>query len=181
METTDVLLYLSIVIIALLFLTLLLTNGSLLRIFHLKNKCELQLTNEVHDVTQELCEVIINDNELISEDGTRIKSVVNKQIKKKQKEVQGILNMQLSDKPDNLIKDFIIEDLEDMQNSALSMDNNKLFIQKSSKKKAEHKYIDHEVEEEEVEYNGEAIGEFLRQNILQTKQEKSTNTYAMTP
>ncbi len=45
------LLYLSIVIIAVLLVLLLVSNQSLLHIFQLKNKCELQLTNEVHDVT----------------------------------------------------------------------------------------------------------------------------------
>ncbi len=83
--------------------------------------------------------------------------------------MKGILNMRLDEKADNnVLKDCIIEDLEDLQNSALSTDNRRLFIQKT--KKAEHKYLEKgeedEEEEEEVEYNGQAIEEYLKQNIL---------------
>ena len=57
-----------------IFLLILLMIGlskSVLDVFRDKNKCEMQLTNEVNDVTSEVCSVIINENDQqISEEAT---------------------------------------------------------------------------------------------------------------
>lgn len=87
-----------VVFIFLLVLLMIGLSKCVLDIFRDKSKCELQLTNEVNDVTSEVCSVIINENDNpLSEEATQIVSIVNKKIKKKKEQNKQMMVLQLND------------------------------------------------------------------------------------
>ena len=70
MDLNSIYKYLIISLILILALIIILLNRFLIKTLSLKNKCEIQLINEVNDITNEVCNLVINENDMLSDDGT---------------------------------------------------------------------------------------------------------------